>query len=443
MQFQGKKTPDEIRDEILSKVEEYYFAKFGKKFVPGETFVQNSGKSFDQNELKLGVQAVLDGWWTEGRYAQEFSRMLCEFLPRRHVLPVNSGSSANLVAFASLTSHLLENRIKQGDEVITVAAGFPTTVNPIITSGCIPVFVDVNRQTLTAQPDDIEKAISDKTKCIFMAHPLGNPFNAREIRNICKDHGLWLIEDSCDALGSKYDGKNVGTFGDISTFSFYPAHHITTGEGGAVSTDDDLLRKVMMSVRDWGRDCICPTGMDNTCKKRFQKQMGDLPYGYDHKFIYSHLGFNLKMTDFQAAIGVAQMPKLQDFAKAREKNFAALYDFFSKYSDLFYLPLSEKGAQASWFGYPVMIREDAPFTRSQMLDFLASKKIGTRLLFAGNIVRQPYFKDSNVRYRVCGSLENTDFLMNNMFWVGVQPQITCEMNIYMQQSIEEFLGLPR
>jgi len=436
-----KSKADQVREEILSKIDEYYKAAFNQKFIPGKTYVQNSGKLFDSEELKLGVQAVLDGWWTEGRFAEMFAKELGEFLPAKYVALANSGSSANLVAFFSLTSPLLpkERRLMPGDEVITVAAGFPTTVNPIVQAGCVPVFVDVNIETLTVDVSKLEESVSEKTKAVFIAHPLGNPFNIDAVKKICDKHNLWFIEDSCDALGSKYKGQHVGTFGDIATISFYPAHHITMGEGGAIFTNNAILDKIVRSFRDWGRDCWCLTGRENTCGKRFSWKLGDLPFGYDHKFIYSHPGYNVKLTDMQAAIGLAQLRKLPQFIEARKRNFAELFEFFSQYTDYFYLPKSEQHAEPSWFGFPLTIKTDK-FSRNEILTFLNEKKVGTRLIFAGNITRQPYFKSYGIKYRITGDLNNTDYIMNNTFWIGVQPNITAEMLDHVKASFKEFFN---
>jgi CDP-4-dehydro-6-deoxyglucose reductase, E1 len=430
---------NETKEKILSLVEKYYNENFQNKFVAGETFIHCSGKLFDQEEFKLGVESILDGWWTEGRFAEQFEKDLVKFLGVKYIKLVNSGSSANLIALAALTSHLLEEkRLKKGDEVITVAAGFPTTVNPIIQLGMVPVFVDVEIGNYNAAPDEIENAITDKTKAIFMAHTLGNPFNLTKVKELCEKHNLWLIEDCCDALGSEFDGKKVGTFGDIATLSFYPAHHITTGEGGAVFTNDNLLSRAIGSFRDWGKDCWCPPGVDNKCGKRFSQQHGDLPFGYDHKYVFSHLGYNLKLTDMQASIGIAQLCKIDSFIEMRKNNFYELIDFFSKYSDKFYLPESEEGANPSWFGFPLTIREHVGFTREELINFLNDNKVGTRFVFGGNLTKQPYFKNHDVKYRVVGNLKNTDIVMNNSFWIGVQPNLTKEMLEYMKKVFEKF-----
>lgn len=410
-----------------------------KKFIPGVSSVPVSGKVFDENELIYGVEAVLDGWWTEGRFAEEFERKLAKFLDIRYVSLVNSGSSANLVAFSALTSpDLKERAIQPGDEVITAATGFPTTVNPIILKQCIPVFLDCDIATRNVKLSDIKKALTKKTKAIMIAHTLGNPFELDKISQFAKDNNLWLIEDCCDALGSQYDNKFVGTFGDIATFSFYPAHQITMGEGGAIITNNSWLHKSIRQFRDWGRDCWCDTGKDNTCGRRFAWQMGDLPRGYDHKYIYSQVGYNLKLTDMQAAIGIAQFNKLPDFIIRRKENFDTLYKFFQKYENYFILSSWEKKADPCWFGFMLVIKKNAPFTRLDMVNFLESKKIVTRSLFAGNLLRHPGYK--NIRHRRIGSLSNSDTIMNNGFWIGVYPGITDEMIRYTLSKFKEFIS---
>ena len=412
-----------------------------KKFIPGESPVPVSGKVFDEKELVNMVEAVMDGWWTEGRYSAAFERGLADFLGLRFCVAVNSGSSANLLAFSSLASFRIpeEKRLKKGDEVISVAAGFPTTINPIIQNGMIPVFVDVTLGNYNAPLENIERAITEKTKAVFIAHTLGNPFEVAELRQLCDKHGLWLIEDNCDALGSKYDGKFTGTFGHITTCSFYPAHHITMGEGGAVLTNDPILSKVVRSLRDWGRDCICPTGVDNFCKNRFGWKLGDLPQGYDHKYIYSEIGYNLKITDIQAALGLAQLEKLPSFVQKRKDNFAYLHQAFKQFDKQFILPTWSEKADPSWFGFLLTIKPEAGFKRDELLRYLNEKKIGTRLLFAGNITRQPYFKNYPIAYRISGDLKNADEIMNNTFWIGVYPGLTEDMLDYVVKSFAEFL----
>ena len=388
------------------------------------------------------VEASLDGWLTTGRFNDEFENRLAKFLNVRYLMTVNSGSSANLVAFNTLTSPKLGDRaIQPGDEVIGVAAGFPTTVNPILQYGAVPVFVDVELETYNIDVSKIEQAITPKTKAIMLAHTLGNPYNLDVITALCKKHKLWLIEDCCDALGSTYNGQLVGTFGDIGTLSFYPAHHITMGEGGAVFMNSGKLKKIAESFRDWGRDCYCPPGQDNTCNNRFcwtaKKIGGSLPDGYDHKYTYSHLGYNLKITDMQAACGLAQLQKAPEFIRRRKENFAFLKDRLKSCEEFLILPEATPKAEPSWFGFPITLRENAPISRHELLACLDAKKIGTRLLFAGNLTRQPYMQDR--KYRVNGDLTNTDIVMNNTFWIGVQPSLTEEMLAFAADSIREVL----
>ncbi|HQL64789.1 MAG TPA: lipopolysaccharide biosynthesis protein RfbH [bacterium] len=407
-------------------------------FIPGKSEIPYAGRVYDEKELINLVDASLDFWLTAGRYAKKFEQKLAGFLGVRYCLLTNSGSSANLLAVSALTSPLLKDRrLKPGDEVITTACGFPTTVNPIIQNNLVPVFIDVNLGTYNILTNRIEKAISKKTKAIFIAHTLGNPVCLDDVVSIARKHNLWLIEDNCDSLGSKYKGKYTGTFGDISTCSFYPAHHITTGEGGALLTDNPLLKRIIMSFRDWGRDCWCEPGCDNTCGKRFSWKLGKLPFGYDHKYIYSHIGYNLKITDMQAAIGVAQIKKLPSFIKTRMKNFRYLYHYFEKYRNFFILPESLKDAEPSWFGFPLLVKEDASFTRSEIVNHLEKHKIATRMLFGGNLIKQPAYE--NIQYRVYGSLKNTDFVMNNLFWLGVYPGITDEKLRYIFKITDNFL----
>ncbi|MBU0762758.1 MAG: lipopolysaccharide biosynthesis protein RfbH [Candidatus Altiarchaeota archaeon] len=414
------RTEKDVKKDINKLVEEYFRLFLDKK----RKDIPVSGKKYDSQELKYIVDAALDGWWTEGRYTTEFEKKLAKYIGVKHAIVVNSGSSANLAAFTALTSpKLKEKRIRKGDEVITVAAGFPTTVNPIIQAGCTPVFCDVEVETLDVDVKQLKNALSKKTKAVFLAHTLGNPFNLDEVTRFCRKHDLWLLEDNCDALGSEYKGKHTGSFGDIATYSFYPAHHITMGEGGALTTDDDLLAKIIRSIRDWGRDCWCRTGVDNSCGKRYDWKHGKLPFGYDHKYVYSEVGYNLKNTDLNAAIAVAQMDKLSGFIKVREKNFKLLSKGLKKFEKTFILPKSEKDAKPSWFGYPLTLRKNCGFKREDILKALNSKKIGTRLLFAGNITKQPYFIENKVRYRVAGNLKNTDYIMENTFWIGVNPLV--------------------
>ena len=419
-----------------------YKKRFPKrKFIPGETPVPVSGKIFDEKEILNMVEAVLEGHWTEGKYAKAFEEGLAGMLGRKFCATANSGSSANLVALTALTSFRLPKdvRLMKGDEVITAAAGFPTTINPIIINGLTPVLLDVDLGTYNANINSLKKAISKKTKAIFLAHTLGNPFELDKIKKLCEKNNLWLIEDNCDALGSKYDGKYTGTFGHISTTSFYPAHHITTAEGGAVFTDSAMLSKIIRSLRDWGRDCWCPTGKDNTCGKRFEWKLGDLPRGYDHKYIYSEIGYNLKMTDIQAALGLAQLEKLGGFIKKRHENFDYLFGEFQKFKKYFSLPEWEPKADPDWFGFLLTVKQPSKFTREDLLRFLGEKKIGTRLLFAGNAVRQPYFKNYNIKYRTVGDLKNADTIMNDTFWIGVYPGLDKTILKYVVKCFEEFL----
>ncbi|MDD5181721.1 MAG: lipopolysaccharide biosynthesis protein RfbH [Candidatus Nanoarchaeia archaeon] len=427
---------DKLKKEIFEKVKEYYKSYLSKK----PEGVPVSGKKFDEKEVISIVDAALDGWWTEGRVTEAFEKKLNAFLGTKHTLVVNSGSSANLLAFAALTSaKLKERRIKPGDEVITVAAGFPTTINPIILYGCVPVFCDVDLETYNINIEQFKKAISPKTKAVFLAHTLGNPFNLEEIKKACQKHNLWLIEDACDALGAKYKGKPVGTFGDIATFSFYPAHQITMGEGGAIVTDNALLARILKSLKDWGRDCFCKTGQDNACGKRFSWQLGNLPYGYDHKYTYSEMGYNLKNTDLNVAIGLAQMDKLDDFVKARKRNFEMLSQKMKKYSDYFMLPKPTKDSEPSWFGFLMTLTDKCRFTRRDLLEYLDKNRIGTRLLFGGNITKQPYFVDNNIKYRVVGDFTNSNRIMNDSFWIGVCPAISEKDIDYVIAKIGAFI----
>ena len=428
-----------LKKEIFNLVAEYYTEKHKPKpFIPGETYIPYAGRVYDKKEIISLVDSPLDFWLTAGRFAKQFEEEFTRFLGTKHCILTNSGSSANLLAISALTSPKLgERRLKPNDEVITTACAFPTTVNPIIQNKLNPVFVDVDVETYNIQSDKIEGAISDKTKAIFLAHTLGNPFNLDKIQKICEKYSLWLIEDNCDALGSRYNGKYTGTFGHIATFSYYPAHHITMGEGGALVTDDSELKRLIVSFRDWGRDCWCEPGCDNTCGKRFSWQLGSLPFGYDHKYIYSHIGYNLKLTDMQAAIGVEQLKKLPSFIKARKNNFKFLYKSLKKYEKYFILPEAEPKADPSWFGFLLTVRKDAGFTRGEIVKYLENKKIATRMLFAGNIIRHPSFK--NVNHRVYGNLKNTDFIMNNTFWLGVYPGFTEKIINYILEQIDEFL----
>lgn len=435
------KTPQQLREEIARLVDEYAAQTLAPQaFVPGSTVVPPSGKLLGAEELKLMVEASLDGWLTTGRFNQQFEAELARFLGLPGAITVNSGSSANLVAFHTLTSPRLgERAIRPGDEVISVAAGFPTTVNPILQFGAVPVFVDVELGTYNIDASLIEAAISPRTKAVMLAHTLGNPYNLEAITALCRRHGLWLIEDCCDALGSTYDGRLVGSFGDIGTLSFYPAHHITMGEGGAVFSRHPELLRIAESFRDWGRDCYCAPGKDNTCGKRFGWQLGSLPPGYDHKYTYSHLGYNLKITDMQAACGLAQLAKAPAFIERRKRNFAFLKERLASCEEFLILPEATPRSDPSWFGFPVTLRDAAPVSRVDLLGYLEQNKIGTRLLFAGNLTRQPYMTGRN--YRVSGELANTDIVMKNTFWIGVQPALTDEMLEFSARKIEEYLGI--
>lgn len=431
----------ELRSQISSLVEEYKrIALAPSTFFPGVTAVPPSGKLLGGNELNYMVDASLDGWLTTGRFNDQFEVKLAEFLGVNHLITVNSGSSANLIAFSCLTSTRLgEKAIQPGDEVIAVAAGFPTTVNPILQFGAVPVFVDVEMGTYNIAADKIEEAISSKTKAIMLAHTLGNPFNLSIIKSLCEKYNLWLVEDCCDAFGSEFNRQKVGTFGDIGTLSFYPAHHITMGEGGAVFTNNLELKQIAESFRDWGRDCYCPPGKDNTCSKRFCQQFGTLPAGYDHKYTYSHLGYNLKITDMQAACGLAQLEQAQSFIDKRKENFNYLHSRLSACQEFLILPEATPNSNPSWFGFPITLKEDAPVARLELLQYLDQKKVGTRLLFAGNLIRQPYMLGRN--FRVSANLENTDRVMNQTFWIGLQPALTQEMLNYSVTQIEAYLGL--
>jgi CDP-6-deoxy-D-xylo-4-hexulose-3-dehydrase len=430
-----------LRTQIALLVDEYAaIALAPQPFLPGASMVPPSGKVIGALELKNMVEASLDGWLTTGRFNTEFEKKLAAFLGVKHLITVNSGSSANLVAFNTLTSPKLGDRaIQQGDEVIGVAAGFPTTVNPILQFGAVPVFVDVDRLTHNIDANKIEAAIGPKTKAIMLAHSLGNPFNLDVVTALCKKYNLWLVEDCCDALGSTYRGQMVGTFGDIATLSFYPAHHITMGEGGAVFTNHDELKTIAESFRDWGRDCYCAPGKDNTCGKRFDWQLGTLPHGYDHKYTYSHLGYNLKITDMQAACGLAQLEKAPAFIAARKANFAFLKERLKDCEEFINLPQATEHSDPSWFGFPITLKDNCPVSRLDLLTYLDQNKVGTRLLFAGNLTRQPYMVGAH--YRVSGDLTNTDNVMNNTFWIGVQPSLTQEMMEFAARKIESYLGV--
>lgn len=425
------------KNSILRLTAEYCEEKFAPKpFIPGETPIPVSGKVIDREDICLVVDSALDAWFTDGRFTKQFECKLAWFVGLRSASFVNSGSSANLLALSALTSPLL-SQIAPGDEVITVAAGFPTTVNPIFQNSLVPVFVDVDIPTYQIDVSKLEQAITANTQVVMLAHTLGNVFNVDAVRSICSKYGLWLIEDCCDALGSKWRGANVGTFGNLSTFSFYPAHHITTGEGGAVLTNDPELKMLVESFRDWGRACWCDTGIDNTCGKRFNWQLGDLPQGYDHKYIYSHIGYNFKATDMQVALGCSQIEKLPGFIEKRKANFRYLYSALKPLENVLILPEATPGSDPAWFGFPIGVREDAPFTRNELTRHLESKKIGTRLLFGGNLTRQPAYKGRD--FRVVGELTNTDYVMNNVFWIGVYPGLTQPMLDYVIDTIWGFV----
>ena len=434
---------ENIRQEILEKTKEYYNKKFlpDQKFIPGKTKINYAGRVFDENELLNLIDSSLEFWLTEGKYSAQFRKSLSNFIGTKYCVLANSGSSANLLAISSLTSDKIEHdkRLKKGDEVITVAAAFPTTVFPIIQNGAIPVFVDIELDTYNIDTTKLKDALSEQTKAIFLAHTLGNPFDIEKVKDFCEKNSLWLIEDNCDALGSKYKNKYTGSFGDISTYSFYPAHHITMGEGGALLTNDPLLYKIIRSQRDWGRDCWCSTGKDNTCNKRFQWQLGTLPYGYDHKYTYSEFGYNLKITDMQAACGLAQLDRVEEFVARRKENFKLISQKLASLEELIELPVATENSDPSWFGYPVTLKENTEIDRVDLLKYLDQNNIGTRLIFAGNLIRQPYFADVN--YRVEGELKNTDKIMNNSLWLGVYPGLSEEMIDYVAEKMETFFGV--
>ena len=428
-----------LRAQILGLVQQYHAAAFPPaEFVPGQTPIPYAGRVFDHHELQHAVEASLDFWLTTGRFAEDFERTFAQFMGVRHALLVNSGSSANLLALSALTSPKLGDRqLKPGDEVITIATGFPTTINPILQNQLVPVFIDVTLPTYNVDVAQLESARSPRTQAVMIAHTLGNPFDLDAVTAFCRQHRLWLIEDCCDAVGSTYHGRQVGTFGDLATVSFYPAHHMTMGEGGAVLTNTPLLKTLVESFRDWGRDCWCDPGKDNTCGKRFDWQFGELPRGYDHKYIYSHIGYNLKLTDLQAAVGVAQLPKLPGFIAARRRNFETLRAGLTELGDVLVLPEPTPGSEPSWFGFPLAVRPEAPFNREQLIRHLEAAKISTRLLFGGNLIRQPAYK--NIVRRQVGDLANSDFIMNQVFWIGVYPGLTPSMLNYM---LETFHCLP-
>jgi CDP-6-deoxy-D-xylo-4-hexulose-3-dehydrase len=428
-----------IRKDIVLKTIEYYKARFIKAgFVPGKSRINYAGRVFDQDELVNAVEASLDFWLTEGRFSESFAEKIAEFLGIEHVLLTNSGSSANLLALSALTSEKLgEKRLRPGDEVISVAAGFPATVTPIIQLGLVPVFVDVTMPTYNIDIAMMRKAITHKTKCIFIAHTLGNPFDISSVMKLADEYNLWVIEDNCDAFGSEYNGRKTGTFGHLSTISFYPAHHITTGEGGAICTNDHLLAQLVRAFRDWGRDCYCTGGENNTCGKRFSQQFGNLPAGFDHKYVYSEIGYNLKMTDIQAAIGSAQIGKLPDFCKRRKENFNEWVRIFSRYPEYFLIPQATEGSNPAWFAFIVTLKINVPFTRDEITLYFSNNLIETRNLFAGNITKQPGF--INHEWRIADNLENTDIIMNNTFFLGTYPGLTKEMFDYTEKVLSDFI----
>ena len=434
---------DRLRQQILDLTAEYFAEAFpDREFVPGLSPVPVSGKVIDAVDLGSVVDSALDSWFTTGRFAEEFERKLARFVGVCSASLVNSGSSANLLAVSALTSPKLgERRLKPGDEVITVAAGFPTTLNPIIQNRLVPVFVDVTLATYEIDVSQLEAARSERTKAVMIAHTLGNVFDLDAVTAFVKEYNLWLIEDCCDALGSTWKGRKVGTFGDIATVSFYPAHHITMGEGGAVLTDKPNLQVLIESFRDWGRDCWCDPGKENTCGKRYDWQLGELPCGYDHKYTYSHIGYNLKATDMQAALGAAQIEKLPHFIERRKDNFRYLHSALKPLQDLLLLPEATPGSDPSWFGFPIAVRQDAPFTREDLIRSLDAKKIHTRLLFGGNLLRQPAY--DGCEHRVIGSLPNTDFVMNRVFWLGVYPGLTKQMLDYVASAITDFISMSK
>ena len=428
----------EARSKVFQSVIQFLNSKEEEKFIAGKTWIKYAGRVFDHEEYITLVDAVMDGWVTAGRYAEEFEFQLSKYLGLYSSTLVNSGSSANLIALSSLTSPTLgEDRLKKREEVITVAASFPTTVNPIIQNGLIPVFLDVQEGTYNINPELVEEAVSDKTRAIMIAHTLGNPFDLDIIIKIAKDHNLYLIEDNCDALGSEYGGKKTGTFGNISTLSFYPAHHITMGEGGAVNTNDPVLERIVRSFRDWGRDCYCEPGASNTCGMRFTQKIETLPLGYDHKYVYSHIGYNMKVTDLQAAIGVAQLRKINSFVTKRRDNFRYLYDRLKEFDHVFDLPITLKKSNPSWFAFPLTVRQNSGFNRNEIVKFLEEKKIMTRPIFAGNLTRHPAYL--NIEKRIGSDLSITDKIMNNSFFIGVYPGINNEMLDYIADTIYEFL----
>jgi len=429
-----------LRKKIFKAITDIYkIRKKGCKFYPGVSEIPYAGRIYDEKEIISLVDSSLDFWLTQGRYSNEFERNFKKYLNVKNCLLTNSGSSANLLCLSSLTSHKLKTRqLLLGDEVITTACAFPTTVNPIIQNKFIPVFIDINKETYNIQADKIEKSLSKKTKAIFLAHTMGNPFDIEEAMRVADKYGLWVIEDNCDALGSKYNSKYTGTFGHMASFSFYPAHHITMGEGGAVVCNNDTLIKILKSFRDWGRDCWCETGKDNTCKRRFSQKIGNLPYGYDHKYVYSHIGYNLKLTDMQAAVGVEQLKKLPLFTKLRKRNWAKLYQSLEKYQKYFILPKADENSHPSWFGFVLTVKNGVGFSKNDIVNYLEKNKIATRPLFSGNILKHPAYQ--NIKYRIYGTLENTDYIMENTFWIGVYPGLNNEKINYIIDVFNKFFS---
>ena len=428
-----------LNDEGLKKILVEKFSKnINKKIIPGESYIPVSGKVIDEEDVLWGIESMMDAWLTAGRFSIQLERELARYFGSRFSFLVNSGSSANLLAFYALTSpKLLDRAIMPGDEIITVAAGFPTTINPMIQFGCIPVFVDVDIPSYNIKAEDIEKAISPKTKAIMLAHALGNPFNLNVVMAIAKKYNLWVVEDDCDSLGATYEGKKTGTFGDLATLSFYPAHHITMGEGGAVLVNNASLKKITESFRDWGRDCWCPPGKDNTCGERYCQKLGDLPDGYDHKYTYSHIGFNLKVTDMQAAVGLSQLAKADHFVARRKENHAIISEMFKEFEEHFILPVATENSEPSWFGFMLTVREGSPIDRNKFVEYLEQNKIGTRLFFGGNLLKQPAYY--NLNYRKIDDLKNTDLLMNNSFWLGVWPGLNQVHYDYIANTVRKYI----
>jgi CDP-6-deoxy-D-xylo-4-hexulose-3-dehydrase len=430
-----------LNDEGLKKLLVEKFSKnINKEIIPGESYIPVSGKVIDEEDVLWGIESMMDAWLTAGRFSIKLERELARYFGSRFSFLVNSGSSANLLAFYTLTSpKLLDRAIKPGDEIITVAAGFPTTINPMIQFGCIPVFIDVDIPTYNIKVEDIEKAITPKTKAIMLAHALGNPFNLSIVMAIAKKYNLWVVEDDCDSLGATYEGKKTGTFGDLATLSFYPAHHITMGEGGAVLVNNASLKKITESFRDWGRDCWCPPGKDNTCGERYCQKLGDLPDGYDHKYTYSHIGFNLKVTDMQAAVGLSQLTKADYFVARRKENHTILTEMFKEFEEHFILPVATENSEPSWFGFMLTVREGSPIDRNKFVEYLEQNKIGTRLFFGGNLLKQPAYY--NLNYRKIDDLKNTDLLMNNSFWLGVWPGLNQVHYDYIVNTVRKYISI--